>query len=71
MEFEAGHYMAMAMFLSFIVLIFTGYPVAWLMGGLAMIFTRLLHKLICIGARNASVQVVFRILDGPVHVHSQ
>lgn len=39
MEFEAGHYMAMAMFLSFIVLIFTGYPVAWLMGGLAMIFT--------------------------------
>ena len=39
MEFEAGHYMAMAMFLSFIVLIFMGYPVAWLMGGLAMIFT--------------------------------
>ena len=33
--------------------------------------TRLLHKLICIGARNASVQVVFRTLDGPVHVHSQ
>ena len=33
--------------------------------------TRLLHKFICIGARNASVQVVFRILDGPVHVHSQ
>ena len=39
MEFEAGHYMAMAMFLSFIVMIFMGYPVAWLMGGLAMIFT--------------------------------
>ena len=39
MEFEAGHYMAMAMFLSFIALIFAGYPVAWLMGGLAMIFT--------------------------------
>ena len=32
MEFEAGHYMAMVMFLSFIVMIFMGYPVAWLMG---------------------------------------
>ena len=39
MEFEANHYMAMAMFVSFIVLIFMGYPVAWLMGGLAIIFT--------------------------------
>ena len=39
MEFEANHYMAVAMFVSFIVLIFMGYPVAWLMGGLAIIFT--------------------------------
>ena len=39
MEFEANHYMAIGMFLSFIVLIFMGYPVAWLMGGLAIIFT--------------------------------
>ncbi|MGI9404821.1 MAG: TRAP transporter large permease [Hyphomicrobiaceae bacterium] len=39
MEFEANHYMAMGMFLSFILLIFMGYPVAWLMGGLAIIFT--------------------------------
>ena len=39
MEFEGNHYMAMAMFISFIVLIFMGYPVAWLMGGLAIIFT--------------------------------
>ena len=31
--------MAIALFLSFIVLIFTGYPVAWLMGGLAVAFT--------------------------------
>ncbi len=32
-------YMAIALFISFIVLIFTGYPVAWLMGGLAVAFT--------------------------------
>lgn len=39
MELEPQHYMAIGMFLSFIVLIFMGYPVAWLMGGLAVIFT--------------------------------
>lgn len=39
MEFEANHYMAMLLFASFIALIFMGYPVAWLMGGLAVIFT--------------------------------
>ena len=38
--------------------------------GIPLPSTRLLHKLICIGARNASVQVVFHTLDGPVHVHS-
>ena len=39
MEFEANHFMAMLLFASFIALIFVGYPVAWLMGGLAVIFT--------------------------------
>lgn len=39
MEFEANHIMALLFFASFIVLIFMGYPVAWLMGGLAVIFT--------------------------------
>ncbi len=39
MEFDANHYMAMLLFASFIALIFMGYPVAWLMGGLAVIFT--------------------------------
>jgi len=39
MEFEANHYMAVLLFASFIGLIFMGYPVAWLMGGLAVIFT--------------------------------
>ena len=33
--------------------------------------TRLLHKLLCIGARNPSVQGVIRTLYGPVHVHCQ
>ena len=33
--------------------------------------TRLLHKLICIGARNVSVQGVFRTLTGSAQVHSQ
>ncbi|OED42006.1 C4-dicarboxylate ABC transporter [Chromatiales bacterium (ex Bugula neritina AB1)] len=39
MEFELNHYMAIALFFSFIALIFTGYPVAWIMGGLAVAFT--------------------------------
>ncbi len=39
MEFEPSHYMAMALFASFITSIFMGYPVAWLMGGLAILFT--------------------------------
>ncbi len=39
MEFDTNHYMALGLFASFIVLIFMGYPVAWLMGGLAIIFT--------------------------------
>ena len=41
MEFEANHYMAIGLFASFIVFIFMGYPVAWLMGGLAILFTLL------------------------------
>ena len=36
---DPAQYMAIALFVSFIVLIFTGYPVAWLMGGLAVAFT--------------------------------
>jgi len=36
---DPAQYLAIALFLSFIVLIFTGYPVAWLMGGLAVAFT--------------------------------
>ena len=36
---DPAQYMAVALFVSFIVLIFTGYPVAWLMGGLAIAFT--------------------------------
>ena len=33
--------LALAMFLSFIGLVFTGFPVAWLLGGLAVLFTAL------------------------------
>lgn len=36
---DPAQYMAIALFISFIVLIFSGYPVAWLMGGLAVLFT--------------------------------
>ncbi len=39
MEFEPNHYMAIALFATFILSIFMGYPVAWLMGGLAILFT--------------------------------
>ena len=41
MEFDSNHYMALGLFASFIVFIFMGYPVAWLMGGLAILFTLL------------------------------
>ena len=36
---DPAQYMAIALFSSFVILIFTGYPVAWLMAGLAVIFT--------------------------------
>ena len=34
-----GDYLSIAMFVSFIALIFTGFPVAWVLGGLAVLFT--------------------------------
>lgn len=36
---DPAQYMAIALFVSFVLLIFTGYPVAWIMGGLAVLFT--------------------------------
>ena len=39
MEFDTNHFMALALFGSFIALIFMGYPVAWLMAGLSIAFT--------------------------------
>ncbi|MCB1645439.1 MAG: TRAP transporter large permease subunit [Pseudomonadales bacterium] len=36
---SAGDVLSVLMFVSFIVLIFTGFPVAWVLGGLAVIFT--------------------------------
>ena len=36
---EAREWLAVAMFVSFIALIFTGFPVAWVLGGLAIFFT--------------------------------
>ena len=37
----ANEWLAVAMFLSFIALVFTGFPVAWLLGGLAVLYTAL------------------------------
>ena len=34
-----NEYLALLMFLGFILAVFTGYPVAWLLGGLAVLFT--------------------------------
>ena len=36
---EAREFLALAMFVLFIGLIFTGFPVAWVLGGLAVLFT--------------------------------
>ncbi len=36
---EFNDYLVIAMFLSFIGLLFTGFPVAWVLGGVAMLFT--------------------------------
>lgn len=38
---EINEILAIAMFLSFIALIFTGFPVAWVLGGVAVVFTAL------------------------------
>ena len=35
----ANEILALAMFASFILLVFTGFPVAWILGGLAVAFT--------------------------------
>lgn len=37
----ANHVLALLMFFSFISLVFTGFPVAWILGGLAVLFTAL------------------------------
>ena len=37
----ANEILAVLMFLSFIALVFSGFPVAWLLGGLAVIFSAL------------------------------
>ncbi len=34
-----GEWLALSMFLSFIALVFTGFPVAWILGGLAVFYT--------------------------------
>ncbi len=36
---DPAQYMAIAFFVAFIALIFSGYPIAWIMGGLAILFT--------------------------------
>ena len=36
---SAGDTLSLLMFASFILLIFSGYPVAWVLGGLAVLFT--------------------------------
>ena len=36
-----NEWLALAMFLGFILSVFTGYPIAWLLGGLAVLFTAL------------------------------
>jgi tripartite ATP-independent transporter DctM subunit len=36
---ELREWLAIAMFVSFIVLIFTGFPIAWVLGGLAVLFS--------------------------------
>ena len=38
-ELVTEYFLAIALFFSFITLIFYGFPVAWTMGGLAVIFT--------------------------------
>ena len=38
---EAREWLAVAMFAAFILAIFTGFPVAWVLGGLAVLFTAL------------------------------
>ena len=39
MDFQPEYYLAIAMFFSFIALIFTGFPVAWVLAGVGIAFT--------------------------------
>ena len=41
----ANEVLAVMMFVSFIALVFTGFPVAWLLGGLAILFSNLKFSL--------------------------
>ena len=36
---EVNEYLVIAMFVTFIALLFTGFPIAWVLGGTAVIFT--------------------------------
>ena len=36
---ELNDYLVIAMFLTFVGLLFTGFPVAWVLGGVAVLFT--------------------------------
>ena len=36
---ELSNYLVTAMFATFIILLFTGFPIAWVLGGTAVIFT--------------------------------
>ncbi len=39
MDFQPEYYLVIAMFMAFIVLIFTGFPVAWVLAGIGIAFT--------------------------------
>lgn len=39
MDFQPEYYLVIAMFVSFIALIFTGFPVAWVLAGVGVAFT--------------------------------
>ena len=38
MELAAENYLVIAMFVSFIALLFTGFPVAWVLAGVGIVF---------------------------------
>ena len=64
---SVGDILSSLMFVAFIALIFTGFPVAWVLGGLAVLFTADLYVYWCIGVQSIGDHASSRTMEFNVH----